>query len=165
MTTLQQHAESLGVQFLTRKDHAIQLAHAEADLEARKLAMIPSGGWLADAAKATVDQRKQAAEVAYSQDETCKAIAAHISELRDALADDDATISAIQELASAERWRIRELLATAIMGKTQGEKVEDTAPGAPEFDTAALETAIEFMERMVSDEPKAAPIVDDDIPF
>jgi hypothetical protein len=62
---------------------------------------------------------------------------AAISALRDELAEIECTVDGLQELASAERWLIREQLAAALGARLKGEHVEDAAPSAPEFDQAA----------------------------
>lgn len=141
MTTLQEYAKTLSDWFKIRTQKQIALGHSEQDLEARKLALTPKDGWLSDKAKSNEEQRRAEAERTFSADDVCQKIMKFIVDSRDELADLEAQIEALQEQASAERWRIRELLATALGAKLQGERVEDAAPGAPEFDQAAQAVA------------------------
>jgi hypothetical protein len=141
MTALTEYAAQLKTLFIERKSEQITLSHAEQDLEARKLALTPKDGWLSDKSKSNEEQRRAEAERTFASDEKCKNLVQIISARRDALAELEAQIEALQEQASAERWRIREVLAQALAVRTQGERVEDAAPGAPEFDQGAQSAA------------------------
>lgn len=146
MSRISDYAQTLAALYRQRKDRQVALSHLEADAEARKKYLVPAGGWLSDQPKATVDQRKQACETACFNDEVLKAIALKTGELRDALADVEAEILALEELASAERWAIREKIAQALLARFGGERLaEDAAPSAPEFDQSAQGAADEAL--------------------
>jgi hypothetical protein len=174
MTYLQELAENLKGIYGARFDLQKRLAHLEADLEARKLALVPTGGWLSEKEKATVDQRKAAAEVAYSKDDVCLNISGLISQTRDLLSEQQALIDGLQELASAERWRIRELLAYAMRGMdVPEEKTTQDDPTTPAMDNHADELVQSIADTTVGavDDPVSPdlpkPNISDgsDIPF
>ena len=133
MTTLTECAATLTRLFLERKTLQVQADHVEAALNLRQLTLTPPEGWPGK----NEAQRDTARDNALYADDNYREFGQALSGIRDTLAEVEATISGVQETASAERWRIRELLATALMGRTQGEHVEDAGHSAPEFDQAA----------------------------
>jgi hypothetical protein len=133
MHTLQECAATLTRLFIERKTLAVSLEHVQAELNSRQLALTPPEGWFGK----NESQRDTTRDFMLANDKDYQELGQALSGIRDTLADTEAVIAGVQETASAERWRIRELLATALMDRTQGERVEDAAPGSPEFGQAA----------------------------
>ena len=133
MTALQECAATLTRLYLERKTLQVSSGHVQAALNLRELALTPPDGWPGK----NEALRDTARGLALLNDKDFQELGQTLSGIRDTLAEVEATISGVQETASAERWRIRELLATALMARMQGERVEDASPRAPEFDQAA----------------------------
>lgn len=135
MPNLAELAGQLSDLYKARKNLQIELAHLDADTEARKVFITPAAGWLADLPKSNEGQREIARLKAFAADEILKACEQKARQLHDQLSEVEMQIECLQEMASAERWRIREKLADALTSKAQGERVE-TSPKEHDFDTA-----------------------------
>jgi len=133
MTALQECAATLTRLYLERKTLQVSSGHVQAALNLREMTLTPADGWPGS----NPEKRKLAQDTALWVDADYQESGQTLSGIRDTLAEVEATIAGVQETASAERWRIRELLATALMARMQGERVEDASPRAPEFDQAA----------------------------
>jgi hypothetical protein len=133
MTTITEQASILADLHRNRAQLQIELGQQESLQAECQLKITPAEGWPGK----NEEQRKTARELAYASDEVLRSISSKISEIRDTLTDCEAEVSAHQELASAARWEIRARLAEALLKRTNGDKHEDAALSAPEFDQAA----------------------------
>jgi hypothetical protein len=157
MTNLNEIAHRLSELFKLRKDLQIHLGRLETDLKARQFALIPeSGKWPG----ANSEERKISMERAYAADVPCQAIDSDQHDQRDRLADLQAKIDGLQETASAERWRIRELMATR---SQRLEKVEDEQAGDDKLFDLAAQSQLDKQTEVELDQPLDE--TEDDIPF
>ena len=108
------NAQLLKALYKTKAEKQIRLNHAEADIETRQAALVPAAGWLAEQAKDTVDQRKQAMVTCYANDDILKGIHLLVSELRDTLADLEAQIDGAEAERKAGEWTEKQRYTTAL---------------------------------------------------
>ena len=131
------NAQLLKALYKAKSEKQIRLRHAEADIEMRQAALVPPGGWLAEQAKATVDQRKQACATCYATDDILKGINLLVSELRDTLADLEAQIDGAEAERKGGEWSEKQRYTTVLDRRLeQPPALEAAAPSeaAPYYD-------------------------------
>ena len=131
------NAQLLKALYKTKSEKQIRLSHAEADIETRQAALVPAAGWLADQAKATVDQRKQAMVTCYAQDDILKGIHLLVSELRDTLADLEAQIDGTEAERKAGEWSEKQRYTTVLekrLSVASAPEAASPAPATPFYD-------------------------------
>ena len=149
MTTLQECSVTLARLFLERNNHQTNVDRIQSDLDTLELKLTPPDGWPGK----NDGQRDTARGQTLLNNADYQEMTLAMSETRDAMAEVEATIAGVQETASAERWRIREAMAAALLARYHGERVEDAAPSAPEFDQALQGAVDEALDDAASDTP------------
>ena len=122
-------AKELGNQLRARTDLNILISHAETDIDARKMAITPEGGWQGKNA----EERKLASERAYSDDLALLTMGEDLEQRKVRIAEVETEISCLETERRALEWTIRARLVDALAGKQ--ETKADVAENA--FDDAA----------------------------
>lgn len=148
-TRMTELAKSLSALLRERATCNVTLSHLSSDMEARKVAITPEGGWPGKNA----EERKFAESVTCGADEPMKAMRNEHAIKLDRQAFIEAEISALETERRALEWSVRGALVDALMGVTNSHS--DVAESS--FDDAA---------QMVVDETvfETAAFVDD-LPF
>lgn len=145
-------AKALGEMHLSHSTVAISQWKLEKDIEARKLALLPSDGWPGK----NEEQRKTAAQQAYLADEPLRKMDAEWDLLRAQLSAIDANVAALEAERKAIEWIIRAQLVDALAARhIQFDGTEDA------FDQAADARMDTQMDAALVD----ADPLDDDLPF
>ncbi len=137
MTKLQELAQQLAGLYRARKSLQVDADHVSAAIEARQLMLTPAEGWPGK----NDSQRDTARDKALAADPELADMRQELSALRDKLAGSEGEIEALQAVASAERWAVRERLADALAAR-QVERSDDPSGEMPAFSDAEDDEAV-----------------------